>query len=175
VLECGIEIVGQNDINADDIEEVTIFVHPGASPFLNQPFKMGDSQQKALFNYCYGAANVLLRKYPKLEHYTENAIRDPKVIALAGRVKVVPIQQNATGVELRVKMKDGREFSASRNAPARGMASNRLTRQEILDKFWANIDFSNTVSRKNSEKAINMLENLENVDSVSEIVKLLVV
>ena len=56
----------------------------------------------------------------------------------------------------------------------RGYLDNPLTKEEIIDKFWANVAFSKTVSRKNAEKALAMLENLEEIDSVPKIVKLLV-
>jgi len=183
VYDCALDLLRQHDINPEDIDEVVLSVSAhNIDSFLNQPFKMTNSQQRALFSYYYSVASVLLRKSVKLEHFTDQAVHDPKVVALASRVKVVPTQlaesrpdgSGGAGIKLTVKMKDGREFSASRNADPRGFLSNPLTREEIKEKFRANIDFSKTVSRKNAEKALAMLENLEEIDDASKIVKLLV-
>jgi hypothetical protein len=49
-----------------------------------------------------------------------------------------------------------------------------LSKDEILAKFWNNVDFSRTVSRENAGKILALLEKLEELDSVDKIVKLLV-
>ena len=46
--------------------------------------------------------------------------------------------------------------------------------EEIAAKFWHQVDFSKTASRENAEKLLNLVENLEEVDNVNTIVKLLV-
>jgi 2-methylcitrate dehydratase PrpD len=188
-IECCLKILGQHDINTDDIAEVTFSVDPARIPSLQSyivhHFEMGASQGRALFNVPYGVANVLMRKSTKLEHYTDEFTHDPRVVELTKKVKVVgilPPQLASQGTgqftrglacELKIRMKDGQEFSASIDAP-RGTIHHPLTKEEIRDKFWANVDFSKTVSRKNAQEALAMLENLEEVDNVSKIVKLLV-
>lgn len=176
VIDCALDILQQHDINAVDIAEIIIGVAPPqVNSYLNQPFKMGDSQPKALFNFCYCAANVLLRKGARLEHYTEEAILEPEVVELAGRVKVVPTQQKDGSSELIVKMRDGKEYSTAYKHPhMRGYPRYPLTKEELLEKYWININFSKVVSKENAEKALDMLENLEKVDSVSNIINLLV-
>lgn len=89
-IECGLKLHREHNINADDIEEVIVTVPPLAyGGFLNQPFEMGDPQMKASFNLPYNVANVLLRKSARLEHFTDKFLRDPKVIALCKKVKLV--------------------------------------------------------------------------------------
>ncbi|MBN2061020.1 MAG: MmgE/PrpD family protein, partial [Deltaproteobacteria bacterium] len=176
VIECGLEIVDENDINADDISEIVIGLHPDRlNTFANQPFMPGDSQQKALFNQHYGAANVLLRKASRLEHFTEEAVRDPEVVALAGKVKAVKSSQPNGEIELIVKMRDGKEYSAVYTKPQfHGYPMFPLTKEELTEKYWNNINFCNKIIRKNAEKALEMIEDLENVENIGEIIKLLV-
>jgi 2-methylcitrate dehydratase PrpD len=183
-IECGLELHRQYDINPVDIYEVTVTLLPMLSrTFLNQPFEMGDTQVKASFNLPYNVANVLLRKSVKLEHFTDKFLRDPKVIGLAKKVKIVPTgsatcpergwAQTAWATDLTVKLKDGKEFSTHVDAP-RGRLLYPLTKDEIKEKFRRNVAFSKTVSRKKGEEVLIMLDALEEVDDVTKIVKLLV-
>ena len=77
----------------------------------------------------------------------------------SGRVKVI--------------MKDGREFDRFTEI-AKGDPRNPISREELLAKYWMNIEFSHTISKKNAEKVLKMVEDLENLDSVKKLVDLLI-
>jgi len=120
-------------------------------------------------------ANVLARKGVKLEDYTAEYIRDPKVGRLAARAKVVG-NMSANKVweaEVSVKMNDGRILSAHVDTLKGDPLEKRITKEEIEAKFWTNIAFSNIISKEKAEKALNMLNELEAVEDVASIVKLL--
>ena len=51
----------------------------------------------------------------------------------------------------------------------------RVGKDEIINKFWANVDFSHTVTREKAGKLLSLLGKLEYIDSVNRIVPLLVV
>ncbi|MFC1870605.1 MmgE/PrpD family protein [Chloroflexota bacterium] len=177
-IECCLQLLRQNDIhsmNPEDVAEVILGVTANTCDrYLNQPFEMGDPQMRATFSLPYNVANVLLRGRTRLEHFTDEFLYDPGVLGLVQKVKLVPTTPPGKGLatDLKVKMKDGREFSAHVDGP-RGLRDDPLTQDEITDKFWANVDFSKTVSRKKAEKALAMLENLEEIDTVGKIVQLL--
>jgi 2-methylcitrate dehydratase PrpD len=106
---------------------------------------------------------------------TDEFVRDPGVIEVVKKVKPVRITppEEWGAAEVKVKLIDGREFSA-RTDKARGTTGNPATREEIKDKFWANVDFCKTLSPVKAKKVLTMLENLEKIDDVNRIVKLLV-
>ena len=83
----------------------------------------------------------------------------------------LPLGKNHAG-RLTVKLKDGQEFSAYREDPL-GWLDSPTPMEKIIRKFWRNVDFSKTVTRKNAGEALSMLERLEDVDDVSDIVGLL--
>ena len=124
----------------------------------------------------YSLANILMRKEARIEHYTDEYVQDPKVIDLTRNIKLEPSVQseNRNTVEVTVKLKNG-EVITGHAEKQRGYLDNPLTKEEIIDKFWKCVDFSKTVSRQNAEKALAMLENLEEIDKISRIVDLLVV
>jgi hypothetical protein len=47
-------------------------------------------------------------------------------------------------------------------------------KEQILAKFWHQVDFSKTVSKTNAQKVLDQIEDLENVEDIGQIVKLLV-
>jgi 2-methylcitrate dehydratase PrpD len=176
IIDCGLDILKEHAINADEIKEIIIGGHPMMlKSYGATPFKKGDSQAAALFYQAYSAANVLLRKGARLEHYTEEAVKDPSVVALAGKVKNEATRQKSGALELIVRMDDGKEYTAVYQYPSmRGYPQRPLTQDELYEKYWNNINFCGKIARKNAEKALDMIENLEKVDNVASLFKLLV-
>jgi 2-methylcitrate dehydratase PrpD len=176
-IDCALTLLQQHDIKAEDIVEVTIYIPAGGvGGFLEQPFKIGDFPHTcAIFSYQYTVANALLRKSVKPEHFSEASIRDPQVNALIKKIKLAELPGVPTlSAKLTVKMKDRREFSEFNDSPKGDPVRNPMPKDEIVDKFRANVDFSQTVSRDNAQKVLELLENLEELDSVNKIVELLV-
>jgi hypothetical protein len=72
-------------------------------------------------------------------------------------------------------MKNGRIFSDFTDSPKGNSVNNPISKDEIIAKFWANVEFSQTVTRKNADRLLTLLGNLEGLDQVDRIVELLVV
>ena len=75
--------------------------------------------------------------------FTESAIGDPRVLALAAKVKFVidpdnPYPNNYTG-HIRATMKDGSVIE-ERQPYLRGGAQEPLSRQDVIDKFVLNAE-----------------------------------
>ena len=178
-IDCALELVHKYDIIAEDIDNITINVAPMHfdSP-LNQPFDIGEFPQgNANFSLRYHVANILVRKNIELEHLTEELIRDPEVGDLARKVNVTGTMppNMIEAAEVRVQMKDGREFYAYEDVAKGHPLEKPLSKEEIEKKFRFNVAFSKTVSKENAEKVLDMLNNLEEIDDITKVVKLLVV
>jgi 2-methylcitrate dehydratase PrpD len=176
-IDCAIAIVRKHNIKAEDIEEVTLYLcQKGLDIFMSQPFRIGEFPHgNAAFNCYYTVANALLRVSSKPEHFSEAAIRDPQVNALIGKTRLAEMPGAPfLSAKLEVKMKDGRVFSEYTDTPLGDPQTNPLSKDEIKDKYRANVDFSQTVSRDNAEQVLELLANLEKLDNVNKIVKLLV-
>jgi hypothetical protein len=70
-------------------------------------------------------------------------------------------------------MKDGREFTAYEDVAKGNALTKPLSKEEIEDKFRANVSFSSTVSRDNAEAVLDTLRNLEKIDDVTVVGNLL--
>ena len=178
-IDCALALVNKNEINADDIKEIIIHVSPKAltnsyyaKPFALREYPLGD----AIFSYPYTVASALLKKSMGLPNFTDEAIRDPKVNALITKTKMVEQQEDFTrgplGIELEVFMNDGRKFKETKGANT-SWVKNPITRETIIKKYWHQIDFSNTISRNNAQKILDLIINLEQVDNIGLLVKLI--
>jgi 2-methylcitrate dehydratase PrpD len=87
------------------------------------------------------------------------AIRDPRVLALAAKVKFAidpqnPYPSNYTG-HLRATLKDG-SVVEERQPHMRGGAQEPLTRQDVIDKFMLNAEHGGW-NRAQSEGALKLM------------------
>jgi len=175
-IDCAMAIINKHAINSDDIEEVILYASPGAlRDIIGQPFRIKNfAHASAGFSLQYSIANVLLRKGSRPEHYTDEAIKDPAIANFVKKMKMAELTQGGMeSAQVKVKMKDGREFDEFTDI-ASGDPRNPISREQLMAKFWTNIDFSRTVTRKNAEKFVKMVEDLEHLDSVKKLVDLLI-
>jgi len=174
-IDCALELASKYSIAAEDVEEIVINVAPMHynSP-LNQPFEIKEFMHgSAIFSLRYTTASALLRKSVRLEHYTKEMILAPDVLALVGKAEVkgeLPPDQ-IEAAEVSVRMKDGRIFTARKEKPKGNPLTEPLSREEILQKFRDNAAFSRSLSRENTEKALDLLLHLEEAEDITNLVR----
>ena len=177
-IECALAIVSKHDIKPDDIEEVVLYASQyGLDNFLGQTFRIGDFPHgSACFSYRYAVANAVIRKGVRPEHYSEEAIRSPEIDRLIKKVRLAVLKDAETPLTNRitVRMRDGREYSEFTNSPRGDSIRNPMTKEEIIDKFWANVAFSKAIAKNNAERLLELLENLEELENVNQLAGLLV-
>jgi len=178
-IDCALAIIQKNPIiDPQDIKDVILRVPRGAlESFCGQPFKIrrypyGDAN----FSYYYTVANALLRKSVKPEHFSDEAIGDPQIKALISKMSLEELPGAIfQSAELKIIMKDGRQFSEFTDSPKGNSVNNPISKDEIIAKFWANVQFSQTVTEKNASRLLKLLEKLEDLYQIDRIVELLVV
>jgi 2-methylcitrate dehydratase PrpD len=176
-IDSALEIVQQHHFDAADIEAVTLEVPPHRiHHFLNQVVTPEDEQPRALFSIPYGVANALMFKQVQIGHYTEAHMRQPALLQLVHKVKLVPTLdgggKNHAG-RLTVQMQNGQRFTAFRETPL-GWADNPVTADRIVEKYWRNVSYAGTVSLDKAHQALELLQGLEEVADVALLPQLLV-
>jgi len=131
-------------VKPEDVVEIVCEVAEGTVHRLWEP--LADKQHPpngyaAKFAVPYLLAAGFVHGGVGLGAFTESAIRDPRVLALASKVKYVidpqnPYPSNFTG-HIRATMKDGGVIE-ERQPYLRGGAQGPLTRQDIIEKFRLN-------------------------------------
>jgi 2-methylcitrate dehydratase PrpD len=174
-IECALKILMKNDIKAQNIESAILYVPlPVLKSFMGQPFHIGEFPQgNAAFNFQYMTANALLRGSANPEHLSEESIKDPEINSLTQKIRMAELPgAPELSAKLEIKMKDGQQYHEYIDTPKGDPTHNPMTQEEIKEKFRSNVDFSRAVSKKNAEKMLLLLENLEEVDNIKEIVTL---
>ncbi len=175
-IDCILSLQKDHSIVIRDIKEIVLYASRGAlKDVLGQPFRIGDfPHASAGFSLQYNVASVLLRGSSQPEHFTEQAIRDPLISDLIAKIKMAELTEGSMeSARIKIFMADGREFDKFTET-ASGDPRNPISRDQLLAKFWTNIEFSQTITRENAQKILDTIDHLEELDSVRKLVKLLV-
>jgi 2-methylcitrate dehydratase PrpD len=145
-IDCAIRLA-KRGVKADAIAEITCAVAEGTVHRLWEPLAAKQSPPNAYaakFSAPFCMAAGFFFGDAGLAAFTEDTVRDPRLKALAAKIKYVidpdnPYPDNYTG-HLRARLKDGSEIE-ERQPHLRGGAHEPLSRQAIEAKFFANAEF----------------------------------
>jgi 2-methylcitrate dehydratase PrpD len=176
-IDCALEIA-HNDFDPETIEEINVRATPAVvAGFCGQPWIPGKTPQvDCAFSIRYTVATALLRRGVKPEYFCSAYIFDPKIKILIDKIRLmgsVP-QEKAPAAEIDVRVKGGSIFTARTDFPKGDFRRTPLSQEEIIAKYRSNVAFSQTVSRENSERALSVIESLEDLEDVRELIRLLV-
>src|SRR3954471_19442988 len=142
-IDCARRLAARG-IRPEDVKEMVCEVAEGTVHRLWEP--LADKQRPrngyaAKFATPYLLAAGFINGGVGLGAFTESAIRDPRVLALAAKVRFVidpdnPYPSNYTG-HIRATLRDGSVIE-DRQPHMRGGAQEPLTRQDVTDKFALN-------------------------------------
>ncbi|MDN3482378.1 MmgE/PrpD family protein [Arthrobacter sp. APC 3897] len=172
-IDCALEVRAEHGFAGDDVAQVYLDVLPQRiDHFLNQVPGPDDLQPKFLFSIPYGVANALYRGRPELEHYSEPAIRDPRILDLASRVVLRPnLPSGKThAIRLTIILKDGRELEFFRENPV-GWLDDPVGYDDVVAKYWRNVRFNGALPQEQAESALELIHKLEDVPDVAELAK----
>jgi 2-methylcitrate dehydratase PrpD len=144
-IDCARRLAARG-VHPEDVAEITCEVAEGTVHRLWEP--LADKQRPpngyaAKFAVPYLLATSFVYGGLGLAAFTEGAIRDERVLALASKVKYVidpdnPYPNNYTG-HIRVTLEDGTVVE-ERQPHLRGGAQEPLERQDVIDKFILNAE-----------------------------------
>jgi len=185
VIDATLALVREHNIKADDVEEVTVRVYRTAYLTLFEPaarrYRPGTIVD-AQFSIPYAVAASLLHGAVMPIHFSEEAIRDPKTLALCKRVKGVAdaeyekLYPARFPTEVTIVTKNGRSVKTFRDLPS-GDPENPIYEkagrfeQEIVDKFKALLNYQPDYKARTDEM-IAAVSSLEEQADVSKFMAL---
>ncbi len=175
-IDAALTLVKKYNLKADDIASVNLEVAQGGiDHVVGHPFKIGAFPHgNAAFSYEYVVATAFLFGSVKPEHMTEKAIRNPAVTDFIKKIKLTAAKDvEFEKARLTVTHKDGRKLTETVTKVKGDPIDNPMTHDDIIAKFWVNVDFSKKISKKKVEQLLNNLLNLEKVESVRKLIPLL--
>ena len=185
-IEAALTMTQEHDIHPEDVAEVTVFVPEslssgGTGPhILCYPLEIRRNPRNSVdaeWSIPYTVATAITKRKVSLDDFTDEAIKDPVVLQITQKITPMldqTLQRRGMhpGV-VEIKTKNNQVFS-KRVEFAYGAPENPMTLEVVADKFRdCALHAAKPLPKGNIERAIQMLSNLEEVDNVNEIIRLL--
>ncbi len=146
-IDCAVRLKTQG-VNPDDIVSITCEVGEGTVHRLWEPLALKQKPPTAYaakFSSPYTIAAGLIHGDAGLAQFTDQAMRDPRTLAIAAKITYVidpdnEYPKNYTG-HIRAELKDG-SVHEERQGQLRGGTRQPMSRDDILAKANANLTFS---------------------------------
>jgi len=178
-----LQMVDEHKIQPQEVEAITVFVGPKAQrlcePLHNRrnPQNMTDAQ----LSIPFVVATAIAKGKPRIKHFTSEGIKDPEILRLSNKVTWQSDpecdRQYGTGSQrarVEIKLRGGKEVSCEQKGFRYGNPRNPISKGELVEKFRDCTSYSARLLPKDSvEKVIEMVANLEEVDDVSQIIRLI--
>ncbi len=182
-INAALEIVRKYDLKPEQIEEVRVGVSSAGYVNNCEPIEVKRRPRNpvdAQFSIPYAVASALVRKRVSIKDFSEEAIKDKSVLDISARVYpfIDPEIEKEAGrgiapSRVEVRTKTGKVYSVKINVPT-GHPDNPLTDEEFDLKFQlCAASGAKTLSAKAVSKIIVMLNNLEQVEDIEALGKLL--
>ncbi len=182
-LDAAIKLFQEKPTPPHDIQEVIISVNQQGLNAVGHPLEVKANPRTvvdAQFSIPYAAAAALIKGKVGLVDFTQKAIKNPEVIALAQKVipRLDPEMERSSSREIspsvvEVKTKRGGVYSQRIDIP-KGHPRNPMTDEELAAKF---LDCANHAvhpwQEKNLSRLLETIFELEKVEDLSQVVNLL--
>lgn len=176
------DLVEKYGFGPEDVEEIV--VDPGVASRMWAPEDGFTSITHAQFSIPFVIASYLYDHQPGAQWYTEEKMKDPKIVALARRVKAGPSPEDspASGFKMfreekgypmktiTVILKDGTRYEGKMDCHP-GHPKNMMSREEFADRF--RVQAAPALQGEKLEAALETLCNIENVEDIATLAGLL--
>ena len=173
-LDACVRLVADHGPDVDAIESVRIHVTPRTlAGFVGQPFEIGDCPEvSGAFSIRFTAATALMYGTVRPEHLSPGHMQDPRLVALLEKIELVGSLPpgEVLSAEVELQLRDGAVLRQRVDAPRGDIHASPLSQSEILDKYFANIEFGGMTTRSEAERAVETINNLESCEDISALV-----
>jgi 2-methylcitrate dehydratase PrpD len=174
------------DLKPEDVESITISGGTGATQLLSEPLDLKRRPKLSIdgkYSIPFTSAVMMSKGNVTLRDYTDEGLRDPAVLAMADRVSYRHGPNDALPVgghsalsrpTVEIRMKDGRTHACKADGVP-GDPSHPVSDALLEAKFRDCVSFSaRPIPRQNIDRALELIDDLENVPDATELVRLLV-
>ena len=180
-----LQLKREHAIAAEDVDAITIVGGTGATQLLSEPLELKRRPKLSIdgkYSIPFTTAVMMVQGNVTLRDYTDEGLRDARVLAMADRVwyrpehgGVLPSGGNSavSRPTVEIRLKDGRVVSHKPQGVP-GDPQHPVTREMLETKFRDCVSFAaKPLAPERVERAIEMIRDLENVPDVVEIMQLL--
>lgn len=177
-IEGVIQLAFEHSLNTDDIDHIVIRTNTFFSNILATPEKIHPaSSYDAQFSLYYTVARALVSRELKIDDFSETKINEKTVLECAKKIRVEAdtgkdtLKELVPPVDVEIVMKNKKRYMTTVNY-VKGHPKNPGAASDYEKKFDECVEFSAKPLRKGAtEKIKELIENLQNVEDVSLIMK----
>ena len=169
-----------------DITDIELAVPDGyVEMYYWPPYETGrDPLTHAQFSYQYALCAPLLWGAFRTSHYSEEHLTDPELLRLCSITRMIhddTLPTDKTGgattsfnmIRVTITTKDGKTYSVNKSSTDFNMHT-YPTREQLLDKFWDQVNTYGLLSKAAAEKCIGLVDHLEDLEDMRELTDLLI-
>ncbi len=174
-IDCALALVHDQAVDVAEVDEVVIEVTASSMRnYYAKPFEIRDwAHGDAAFSFQYTTCAALVHGALSVEHFTEEMIRRQDVQELIARSRVVALPEEMTeGARVSVKLANGETRSEYRRAMSGDVITNPRSNEQILEKFWHQVDFVG-FDRAKAEQLVAFVDEFERHDDLSGLSELI--
>jgi 2-methylcitrate dehydratase PrpD len=180
-----LELRNEYKIKPAEVEAITVIGGTGGAQLLSEPIEAKRRPQLSIdgkFSIPFTTAIMMTHGNVQLRDYTDAALRDPAVLAMADRVSwradpsaAVPVggESALSRPTVEIRLIDGRTLSRKADGVP-GDPRHPIAQDQLEAKFRDCMAFAaKPVSAQNVERAITLIADLENLEDAAAIVRVL--
>ncbi len=175
-IDLSLQLRDHHDIKTEDIDSVTVFIHPDAAQTVCEPVETKQnpvSGYHAKFSLHFNIAAALVDGSVDLSTYRDEKVHDSSILDMVGKISHTNDPDSpypATyPARMEIRMKDGQIFSGEIDHN-KGSRKNPMSNDEVKQKFLSNA--KPVLGEKRSEKVTEYITNLEKLDDIQDVMDL---
>jgi 2-methylcitrate dehydratase PrpD len=169
-VTCVANLMAESPINSAQIVKVIIRQPSNVKLVGKKLDSGGDQTTNALFNVRFAVACMLAKGDLSPRYECDEFYDDPDIRRLHDSTDIIYSDDPITSVE--VVFEDGASRKASVQYARGDVFFDPLPREDILNKFWKNVEFSKRWERGKAQAMIDMIDDLENVEDMRKLMAL---
>lgn len=174
-LDAAVRLVEDHGVRSEDIDKVTVHVTPRTkSGFVGKPFAPGpNAEVSAAFSIHFTVAAALLHGTVRPEFLGAQAASDPQLRELLDRTSIEASldPHEVLTAEVEVLLKDGSIVRQRVEEPRGDIYTAPLSREQVVEKFRANLRFGGQSSQQRQDQLLNVIETIDSASDVQELIR----
>ena len=180
-IDAALALTMEHNIQPEEVKEIKLFSDEGGYDTLCMPLEVKArprTQVDAQFSIPWGVATAVATRRPRIEHFTEEAIKRADILAVCSKITLeldrsLDRADSIPPAKIEIRMKNGSAYIKQVDHPL-GSPEVPMSFDDCVKKFW---DCSSYMVQKLPEKQLEQLvqtiRRLEEVRDVGEIMKYL--
>ncbi len=173
-IQAVLELTAEHGIKSADVDKIIVTLQEGNGSLVDFPYK--PSLEVPNFNLRFDLALALVMGAVIPQYFEDKYQNDPEIVRVATEVIDVaysPDMKDLFSADVEIILKDGSSVSKFIGHPKGTLNADPLTREEFLNKYYTNMEYSGMVTRERADEILEAIEHFEEIEDINDFVALM--